>query len=77
LHFNEENKFGFTAVIEPGAKKRFADKPEAGNWAGLEIRVRGWVERRRGPAIPVTLPEQIEFVTRESAAILKEGRPVQ
>jgi micrococcal nuclease len=77
LHFNEENKFGFTAVIEPGAKKRFADKPEAGNWAGLEIRVRGWVERRRGPTIPVTLPEQIEFLTKESSAVLKGGQPVQ
>ncbi len=61
LNFNDRNKFGFTALIEPSARKRFSDKPAPENWQGVDLRIRGWVERKRGPSIPVTQSEQIEF----------------
>lgn len=42
---------GFTAAgIEPGTLE------------GRQIRVRGWLERRRGPIIEVDAPEQIEVI---------------
>jgi endonuclease YncB( thermonuclease family) len=66
LHFGEQNRFGFIAVIEPGARKRFADKPAPENWEGLALRIRGWVERKRGPSIPITQAEQIEFLAQNS-----------
>ena len=76
LHFGAENKYGFIAIIEPSAKKRFADKKASGDWTSLSVRVRGWVERRRGPAVSVTQSEQIEFLQQDSsdAKLLKEGQ---
>ncbi|MBI4725469.1 MAG: thermonuclease family protein [Rhodomicrobium sp.] len=65
VHFGPESRFGFTAIIEPGAKKRFTGKQSPESWTGLVLRVRGWVDRRRGPSIPVTQPEQIEFLSRD------------
>jgi endonuclease YncB( thermonuclease family) len=61
LHFGGVYKYGFTAVIDPSARKRLAGKQAVEEWEGMTLRVRGWMERRRGPSIPVALPEQIEF----------------
>jgi len=61
LHFHKEEKFGFTAVIESTAQKRFTEQNYE-DWKGKTIRVRGWVERKKGPAITVAQPEQIELV---------------
>jgi len=77
LHFGGENKFGFTAVIEPAVKKRFADKQTTDGWAGLALRIRGWIERRRGPSIPVTQAEQIEFLSQNRNAPRKEPQESQ
>ncbi len=53
---------GFAAVIQPAVKKRFADKQKPENWTGVQLRVRGWIDRKRGPYISVTQPEQVEFL---------------
>ncbi len=76
IHFSGEGKYGFAAILEPAAKKRFADKPDADNWAGLSLRIRGWIDRKRGPAISVTQSEQIEFLPRDAgdAAQMKEAQ---
>jgi hypothetical protein len=63
LQFERPSKFGFAAVLEPVTRRRFADKQMPESWAGLGLRIRGWVERRRGPSISATEPEQIEFMT--------------
>ena len=63
LHFGAMHKYGFTATIDPAARKRFADKQAPEGWAKLTLRVRGWIEKRRGPTISVTVPEQIEFLS--------------
>lgn len=61
LHFGED-KYGFTAIIEPPARKWIADKQTPGKWEGLAVRIRGWIEKRRGPSLSASLPEQIEFL---------------
>jgi hypothetical protein len=73
LHFGSADKAGFSAILEPAVKKRLADKLPAEAWAGLAVRIRGWVDRKRGPAIPVSLPEQIEFVSQRPEA--PDGKP--
>jgi len=35
------------------------------------VRVRGWVERRNGPMIDVTHPEQIELIAPGDSAALQ------
>jgi micrococcal nuclease len=64
MHFSEDARFGFTAVIEPAAQKQLQDRNLSG-WQGRSIRVRGWIERKKGPAITVTQPEQIELADDE------------
>jgi endonuclease YncB( thermonuclease family) len=60
IHFGEENKFGFTALVEPAAQKRSAESVDL--LPGRTIRVRGWIEHKRGPSLTISLPEQIELV---------------
>jgi micrococcal nuclease len=62
LHFSATQKYGFTATIDPAVRKRFADKQAPEGWAKLTLRVRGWIEKKRGATISVTVPEQIEFL---------------
>ena len=63
LHFGAD-KFGFGAVIEPAVRKGLTEIQTPEGWTGLTLRVRGWIDRRRGPAIPVNLPEQIEILSQ-------------
>jgi hypothetical protein len=62
LTFGADSKSDFAVIIDPGAKRRFADKPQAASWKGVRVRVRGWMDRRRGPFIEVSQPEQVEFL---------------
>jgi hypothetical protein len=68
LQFERQSKFGFAAILEPSARKRFADKQTPESWAGLGLRIRGWVEKRRGPSISAAQAEQIEFMTHPPRA---------
>ncbi len=68
LHFGAENRFGFTVNIEPAVKERFAGKQTPENWAKLSVRLRGWIEKRRGPVMSVSLQEQIELMSQNPAA---------
>jgi micrococcal nuclease len=68
LYFSKDRRFGFTAIIEAGVKKRLADKRAAQDWEGVTIRVRGWIDRKRGPSISIAEPEQIEFLSKEPSA---------
>jgi endonuclease YncB( thermonuclease family) len=66
VHFSEETKFGFTAVIEPAAYKRLEDQ-NLMRWQGRFIRMRGWIERKKGPTMTITQPEQIELADDDGA----------
>lgn len=66
LYFAKNRQFGFTALIEAGARKRLTGKQAPEDWQGLTIRVRGWIDRKRGPSISVVELEQIEFLTNKS-----------
>lgn len=63
LNFGRHWTRDFSTVILRRNKRLFADvgiEPE--RLHGRRIRVRGWVELRRGPVIEADRPEQIEFV---------------
>lgn len=66
LHFAEENKFGFTVTIEPAARKRLAQE-YTDDWQGKWIRIRGWVERKKGPTVSITQAEQIELTEKPAS----------
>ena len=63
LNFGRYWKEDFTAVIEAGALRMFADLGfDPTQLDGALVRVRGWVDERDGPRIEVTHPEQIEVL---------------
>jgi micrococcal nuclease len=66
IHFSDE-KFGFTAVIEPAAQKRLKDQNLNG-WEGRSIRLRGWIERKKGPTMTIAQPEQVELADEKPPA---------
>ncbi len=68
LHFGNESQYGFTATLEPAVRKRFSDKQTPESWEKLPLRIRGWIDRKRGPAISVGLTEQIEFISQNRDA---------
>lgn len=66
LHFTEDRKLGFTATIEPAAQKHFAQE-DSDVWQGKTVRIRGWVERKKGPTISITQAEQIELTQQPAS----------
>ena len=61
LHFAENSKASFTATLEPAAQKRLSE-PDPDDWQGQKVRIRGWIERKKGPNITIIQPEQIELL---------------
>ena len=61
LHFAQNSKASFTATLEPAAEKRLSE-PNPDEWQGQKVRIRGWIERKKGPTITITQPEQIELL---------------
>ncbi len=61
LHFAENSKASFTAILEPAAQRRFPE-PNPDDWQGQKVRIRGWIERKKGPTITIIQPEQIELL---------------
>lgn len=75
LNFGTDSHKSFTAVLEPAVKRKFGQSQDAPSWQGATLRVRGWVERKRGPSISVMEPEQIEFLAEDaSSSSPKSGR---
>lgn len=64
LHFSEDNPAGLTATIEPATLKRLSEQ-SLENWQGKPVHIRGWIERKKGPAVTITQPEQIELLRRQ------------
>lgn len=65
LDFGRDWSADFTVIIGPSALRLF-DKAgiEPDGLGGSLVRVRGWLDRRNGPVIEVTHPEQIEVLAR-------------
>jgi micrococcal nuclease len=68
LHFGLEGHHGLAAIIEPAARKLLGRQLGPEDWRGLSLRIRGWIDRKRGAQISVALPEQIEFLGPERAS---------
>ena len=66
LHFTGNSQSGFTATIEPAAGKRLVEQG-LDDWQGLTVRIRGWIERKRGPAMTIIQPEQIKLLRLQPA----------
>jgi endonuclease YncB( thermonuclease family) len=63
VNFGRHWREDFTATILKRNERLFAGAGMAPNkLAGRRVEVRGWIEPRKGPAIEVTRPEQIEVV---------------
>lgn len=62
LYFGGDPRFGFSAALEPAVRKRFSGQQSPDDWVKLRLRIRGWIDRKRGPAMPVSVAEQIEIL---------------
>jgi endonuclease YncB( thermonuclease family) len=72
LNFGEDWRTDFTATVAPSDRDSFNGSGIAlPDLSGQTIRVRGWLERRNGPMIEVTHPEQIELVRPGDSAALQ------
>ncbi len=74
FHFVEGSKASFTAIIEPTAQKRMPER-SLDDWQGQKIRIRGWIERKKGPTITITQPEQIELLHRQPTTTASPDNP--
>ncbi len=65
LNFGKDWNLDFTVIIERRLlKKKHLNWPNLKSLNNKKIRVRGWIDHRRGPMIQVETPEMIEFVSR-------------
>ncbi len=61
LNFGADYRTDFTVAIAKRDWKNFtAEEIDPALWRGHSVRVRGWLEKRNGPVIEITHPEQIE-----------------
>jgi hypothetical protein len=68
MNFGDDWRTDFTATVAPSDREAFDGSGIAlPDLEGRIIRVRGWVERRNGPMIDVTHPEQIELVATQAS----------
>lgn len=76
LSFGPEAKRDFAAILEPAVKKKFSNKKDAASWKGATLRIRGWIDRKRGPLISVTQPEQVEIISENAAERASAGQDI-
>jgi micrococcal nuclease len=63
LNFGDDWRRDFTIAIAAADWPAFTDAGIAlADFAGWQVRVRGWMKRRNGPTIRATHPEQIEWL---------------
>jgi endonuclease YncB( thermonuclease family) len=60
LNFGPDLKTDFTVSIAPRSLRDFGGTAAVAAYRGAALRVRGWVDKRNGPMIDATHPEQIE-----------------
>lgn len=63
LNFGRDWRTDFTATISPDDMKLFRREGiDPRGYAGMRVRVRGWIESMNGPEIEISAPEQIEVL---------------
>lgn len=62
LNFGPDRRTDFTVTVAPRSMRGFGGTAGFEAYRGQILRVRGWVERRDGPMIEATHPEQIEVL---------------
>lgn len=68
LNFGSDWRTDFTVTIAPDDMALFRREGiDPRGYAGLRVRVRGWIESMNGPEIAVSAPEQIEVLGPASA----------
>jgi len=61
LNFGDDYRTDFTVAIAKRDWRNFTvEEIDPAQWRGQTVRVRGWLDKRNGPMIEVTHPEQIE-----------------
>ena len=74
INFGDDWRSDFTAAVSASDRKRFnGSQIKLPDLEGRVIRVRGWLERRNGPMIDVTHPEQIELRAVNDSAELENN----
>jgi endonuclease YncB( thermonuclease family) len=69
INFGRRWTLGFTVIVLKRQERSFIRAgTDLRSLSGQRIRVRGWVEQRRGPVIEAALPEQIELVNATTAS---------
>lgn len=73
LNFGREWREDFTVVVRSDVRARLAARGlDVAGLAGREVKVRGWIERRNGPAIQLQHAAELELLTEGAGA---RGRP--
>lgn len=69
---------GFSLAIKPAAARAWSgpDGLTLDQTLGRRLRVRGWIERRGGPAIDIIDPHQIELVEDGGSHVMASAEPV-
>ncbi len=68
LNFGENWRDDFTVTLNGKARRAFAKIAlDPQSLKGAQLRVRGWLKKRNGPALKVTHPEQIELIDRRQS----------
>lgn len=63
LNFGADYRTDFTVAVDKRDWRRFeAAGVDPMRWSGRAVRVRGWLDKRNGPMIEITHPEQIELL---------------
>jgi len=74
FHFAEDGKASFTATVDSAVRKKLTER-SLDDWQGQKVRIRGWIERKKGPTITITQPEQLELLRREPATSTSADNP--
>ena len=74
FHFAEDGKSSFTATVNSAARKKLTER-SLDDWQGQKVRIRGWIERKKGPTIAIIQPEQLELLKREPAISTSADSP--
>jgi len=63
LNFGADYRTDFTVSVHKRDWRRFESAGvDPMQWSGRKVRVRGWLDKRNGPMIEITHPEQIELL---------------
>jgi len=66
FHFAEDGKSSFTTTVDSAVRKKLTER-SLDDWQGQKVRIRGWIERKKGPTIAI--------ISRNNLNCSKESQP--